>query len=80
MMQRTLRYYDARRMVRSCPLAWLEQVVKRLVPADEYDREEAENWGRPFTFSIEDERSSHGKDVFSPRFDCYDDDQQSEPA
>ena len=58
-------------------MAFLNE-LKRLVPADIYDKEEAENWGRPFTFSIEDERTSHGKDGFSPRFDGGDDDEQSE--
>ncbi len=37
---------------------WIVQV-----PAEEYDARERESWGRPGTFSFDEERTSHGVDV-----------------
>jgi hypothetical protein len=37
---------------------WIVQV-----PAEEYDAKERDSWGRPGTFSFDEERTSHGVDV-----------------
>jgi len=51
--------------------------LKRVVPADEFDREEAENRGRPFIFATIEQRTTISRDTSSLSFD--DDDEVPEP-